>query len=169
MIAVVLDKNKHDRKSFDCGIKPLNSYLQLMASQQSLKDNSRTYVIENKENSKKIIGFYTLTMIGIDLKKLPLNLQKKHRDNNSVALIARLAVDKQYANQGIGSWLLVDALNKILSASDVVGFSMIVVDAKDGVMSFYEKFGFTPFMDENNKLFITIADVRASFTNTTKS
>ena len=28
---------------------------------------------------------------------------------------------------------------------------------------FYEKFGFTPFKHEKNKLFISVADVRASF------
>ncbi|HDY8048613.1 TPA: N-acetyltransferase, partial [Vibrio vulnificus] len=37
-----------------------------------------------------------------------------------------------------------------------------IVDAKDGAKHFYERYGFQAFEDAENKLFITIADVRAS-------
>ncbi len=162
MFSTALDKNRHDRKSFDCGVDVLNNYLRLIANQQSSKDNSRTFVIEDDENKKQIMGFYTLTMITVDLGSLSSGLQKKHKHNNSAALLARSAVDKRHANRGLGSWLLVDALKKLLTASESVGFPLVVVDAKDGVSAFYEKFGFVPFKDENNKLFISIADIRAS-------
>jgi len=162
MSSVALDKNRHDRKSFDCGVNALNNYLRLIANQQSSRDNSRTYILEDGEGNRKIMGFYTLTMISVDLSSLPPNLQKKHKYSDSVVLIARLAVDKQHVKKGLGSWLLVDALKKLLTASDTVGFPLVVVDAKDGVAAFYEKFGFKAFKDEKNKLFITIADIRAS-------
>lgn len=163
MQSVILDKLKHNRKDFDCGNEFLNNYLTLTANQQSNKDNARTYVLEDENKSGQIVGFYTLTIISIDLSSLPQNLQKKHKHNNSVALIARLAVDNRFLNKGIGSWLLVDALKKLLNASDAVGFPLVVVDAKDGVSAFYEQFGFTSFRDEKKKLFISIADIRASF------
>jgi len=163
MQSVQLDKKRHNRNNFDCGVEVLNNYLKLMANQHSTKDNSRTYVLEDKKNNSQIIGFYTLTMVSIDLSLLPKNLQKRHQNNHSAGLIARLAVDKRYAKKGFGAWLLVDALKKLLMASDTVGFPMIVVDAKEGASSFYDQFGFTPFIDEENKLFISVADVRASF------
>jgi predicted N-acetyltransferase YhbS len=163
MLSVSLDSTKHNRKLFDCGVESLNNYFKLVASQQTKRDNSRTYVLEEKNNQAKIVGFYTLTMHSIDINSLPLSLQKKHRNSNSVALIARLAVDKNYTNKGIGSWLLVDALKKILNASEIVGFPLVIVDAKDGVSAFYEQFGFEAFKDDINKLFISIAKIRASF------
>jgi len=163
MLSVPLDKNRHNRKNFDCGVDSLNNYLKLTANQQSSKDNSRTYVLPENQNSEQIIGFYTLTMISVNLSSLPSNLQKKHKNSNSVALIARLAVDKQHINKGLGSWLLVDALKKLLTASDSIGFPLVIVDAKDGVSTFYEKFGFVAFKNESNKLFISIADIRESF------
>ena len=163
MITVLLDKNKHDRKSFDYGNQALNNYLQLMANQQSKRNNTRTYVLENKQNPQKIIGFYTLTMIQIDLTSLPKKLQKKHQNSSSAGLIARLAVDKRFTKNGYGEWLLVDALLKLLNASEIVGFPMIVVDSKDGSIEFYKKFGFTPFHSEKNKLFITVETVKKSF------
>lgn len=163
MQSIQLNKKRHERQNFDCGVEALNNYLKLMANQHSIKDNSRTYLLEDSKNANQIIGFYTLTMVSIDLSLLPKNLQKKHHNNYSAGLIARLAVDKRYAKKGFGAWLLVDALKKLLMASDTVGFPMIVVDAKEGSSTFYEQFGFTPFIDEENKLFISVADVRASF------
>jgi len=163
MTSVLLDKQKHDRDRFDCGVTALNSFLKLTVNQQSVKDNSRTYVIEDKDDSVLIVGFYTLTMVSIRLNTLPAKLQKKHKNNNAAGLIARLAVDKRYAERGLGSWLLADALKKLLNASDTVGFAMVIVDVKDGMESFYERFGFRSFKNEKQKMFMSVADIRMSF------
>jgi len=160
MITVKLDKKKHDRNQFDCGVDTLNNYLRMMASQQSNKDNTRTYVLEDENSSQKIIGYYTLTMIPVDFSALPEKLQKKHQTSQTSGLIARLAVDRRYVRSGYGEWLLIDALKKMLSASKTVAFPIITVDAKDGAESFYQKLGFTAYLDMPNKLFITMADVR---------
>ena len=161
MKSVQLDKKKHDRKAFDCGVEALNNYLKLTANQHSTRDNSRTYVIEDAEG--KIMGFYTLAMVNIDLALLPKDKQVKHGKSIQAGLITRLAVDKRYTKKGYGKWLLIDALVKLLQASDIVAFPMIVVDAKEGVEDFYTQFGFTAFHDEEYKFFISVADVRKSF------
>lgn len=160
MLTVKLDKQKHNHKQFYCGVDTLNNYLQMMASQQSNKDNTRTYILEDESIPQKIIGYYTLTMIPVDFSSLPDKLQKKHHNSQTSGLIARLAVDKHYVGSGYGEWLLIDALKKMLSASKTVAFPIITVDAKDGAVSFYQKLGFTAFLDTPNKLFITMADVR---------
>ena len=165
MKTVLLDKTKHDRKNFNCEITALNHYFKAMASQQAKKDNTRTFVLEDTTNNSQIIGFYTLTMIPIELESLPSRLQKKQQSSTSGGLIARLGVDKRYKGQGFGEWLLIDALAKLLGASDSVAFPVIIVEAKDGSKHFYEKYGFTAFEDDKSKLFITIADVRASLSN----
>ncbi|EIO4061221.1 GNAT family N-acetyltransferase [Vibrio vulnificus] len=162
MNTVLLDKAKHDRNRFNCGIEALNNYLKVMASQQAKKDNTRTFVLEDDSDNSHVIGFYTLTMTPIDLKALPDKLQKKHQSSTSGGLIARLAVDDRYKGKGFGEWLLIDALRKLLAASDSVAFPVVIVDAKDGAKHFYERYGFQVFEDAENKLFITIADVRAS-------
>ena len=162
MMTVKLDKATHDRQHFDCGVESLNNYLKVMANQQSQKDNTRTFVLVEEQNSERVIGYYTLTMTPIDLSALPDKLQKKHHNASSGGLIVRLAIDKRYAKQGYGEWLLIDALNRLLQASETVAFPVVIVDAKDGAIGFYEKFGFTPFQDSTNKLFLTIADIRAS-------
>lgn len=163
MTSVKLDKEKHNRKRFDCGVESLNNYLKLTANQQSSKDNTRTYVLEDSKNETYIVGYYTLTMVSLHMDSLPESLEKKHQNNHSAGLIARLAIDKRYVKNGLGGWLVVDALKKLLMASDTVAFPLVVVDAKDGVSDFYKKFGFVSFKDEEDKLFIPLADIRASF------
>jgi GNAT superfamily N-acetyltransferase len=162
MNTVLLDKAKHDRNRFNCGIEALNNYLKVMESQQAKKDNSRTFVLEDDNDNSHIIGFYTLTMTQIDLKALPNKLQNKYQSSTSGGLIARLAIDERYKGQGFGEWLLIDALRKLLTASDSVAFPVVIVGAKDGATHFYERYGFQAFQEAENKLFITIADVRAS-------
>lgn len=162
MKTVQLEKAKHDRSRFDCGVIVLNHYLKVMASQQAKKDNTRTFVLEDEQYSEQVIGYYTLTMTPIDIKNLPAKLQKKHHSVTSAGLIARLAVDYRYKGRGFGEWLLVDALRKLLVASETVAFPVVIVDAKDGAEYFYEKYGFTTFKDSDKKLFLTIADIRAS-------
>jgi len=162
MNSLKLDKDLHDRSTFDCGVESLNRYLIAMANQQSGKDNARTYVITDPNRHETIIGYYSLTMSTLDLAVLPVALQKKHNNARSAGLIARLAVDKNFTKQGYGEWLLVDALHRLLDASDTVGFPIVTVDAKEGVSGFYQRFGFQCFQDLPNKLFMTIADIRAS-------
>jgi GNAT superfamily N-acetyltransferase len=165
MISVQLDKEKHNRKEFDCGVIVLNNYLKMMANQQSKKDYTRTFVLEDETRPERIIGYYTLSLTPINLDGLPVKLKKKHQKASSAGLIARLAVDKRYKKKGYGEWLLIDALKKLLTASDTIAFPLIIVDAKEGSVEFYEKFGFIAFKDTQYKLFITIKDVKASLCN----
>ncbi len=140
-----------------------------MANQHASKDNSRTYVLEDPKDESIIAGFYTLAMVTVNLSALPEHLQNRHYSNHTAGLIARLAVDKRYTKRGIGSWLLVDGLKKLLVASDMAGFPMVAVNAKEGVSSFYEQFGFQPFYEEKERLFMPVADIRTSFGNGIKN
>jgi len=162
MNTVALDIKRHNRKDFDCGVDVLNNYLCMMANQHSRKDNTRTFILEDVKDPSHIIGYYTLTMASLKLNSLPIYLQKKHTNVHSAGLIARLAIDRRYSKQGYGEWLLIDALRKLLIASDSVAFPLVVVDSKDGVVEFYKKFGFQCFVDMENKLYMTIADIRKS-------
>lgn len=156
---VLLDKDRHDRKRFDCGVDALNNFLQLQANQQHKKDQARTYVIEDLARPNHIVGFYTLSMNKVDLSELP----GKYAGRNDYViggLIARLGVDHRYQKQGIGGLLLVDALFRLLQASEISGFPVITVDAKDGVAEFYLKYGFQPCLNHPDSLYIPVSVIR---------
>ncbi|MDY0132365.1 MAG: hypothetical protein RBR53_06815 [Desulforegulaceae bacterium] len=82
-------------------------------------------------------------MVTIDIQGLPEKLQQRQKFSTSAGLITRLVVNQKYKGKVFGEWLLVDALKKLLFASEIVAFSFIVVDVKEGAKLFYEKYGFT--------------------------
>ena len=160
MNIVALDPNLHNRRSFDCGNVALNRFFQDVAAQQMRKDSARTYVLTDNENPSEILGFFTITLINLELGRLPSNLQKKYSSVQSAGLLARLAVNKTHQGKNLGRVLLHRALMKLYQASEIVGFPLIFVDYKDGKADFYQKFGFLPLPEINNRLYLPIATLR---------
>ena len=92
----------------------------------------------------------------ISTDDLPL-IQKRRLPNYPVpvALLGRLAVDKQYQGQRLGSVLLADAVQRVEQASEVLAVYAIVVEALNpSATKFYQSFGFIPFADQPLKLFL---------------
>ncbi|MDO6636354.1 GNAT family N-acetyltransferase [Pseudoalteromonas carrageenovora] len=151
---------EHDKKSFDCGVQPLNNYLKTISGQHEKKHLARTFVLSDGKVPSKIIGFYTLAMMSIDQSSLPPEMVKKlPKGNLNCSLLGRLAIDIQYQGQGHGEFLLIDAIRNSYIASLSVPTPMLVVDAKDDkAKEFYEKYGFIAFPDEPYRLFLTMKD-----------
>lgn len=139
---VTIEKT-HNRRKFDCGEPPLNTFLRNIARQSSDRRATRSYIlIEDEIDPTEILGYYTLVPSSIDLPD-EHPLKKRYTADPPVVRLARLAVDKQYQGEGLAKYLLVDALIKVVQASDSIGGIGCAVDAKNsGVKRFYEKFGF---------------------------
>ena len=77
-------------------------------------------------------------------------------------LIARLALDESLRGQGLGTQLLLDALEQIVAAASSAGGRLIAVDAiDDNAHSFYRHHDFQPIAD-SNRLVMKIATARAA-------
>ncbi|HIF5960611.1 TPA: GNAT family N-acetyltransferase [Vibrio parahaemolyticus] len=158
MNIVPLDKKTHDRNAFDCGEPALNNFLKTTSAQHNNKSLSRTFVLTSDANPEQIKGFYSLAVCTIELDQLPPDIAKKYPSEVHCALLGRLATNKSYQRQGLGSVLLIDAVRKSVEASKLVPTPMIIVDAKNvDVKEWYESFGFTPFPVMKNRLFMTMA------------
>lgn len=71
-----------------------------------------------------------------------------------------------YQGRGLGGLLLLHSLKTLYSASQSVGFQMVVVHAIDeSAAAFYEKYGFSRFADNPLYLYLTTRDLRATFSN----
>jgi GNAT superfamily N-acetyltransferase len=78
-----------------------------------------------------------------------------------VILLGRLAVDRTAQGQGLGAFLLVDALRRVLHVSEQVGVRAVEVDAfDDAARNFYLKFGFVPLIDDQRYLILPMHIVR---------
>lgn len=76
-------------------------------------------------------------------------------------LIAKLAVDTRYQGNGLGRLTLTHALSLLSHSSVTIGFELVLVDAIDtNAAKFYERFGFRPLVDGEERLFLTTADLR---------
>lgn len=152
----VLNKKKHDRKSFDCGVDSLNTYLNNTARQHDNSDLSRTFVLTENESSDQILAYYSITTCHIYWDDIPENLQKDYPNNGiSAALIGRLAVHKKEQRKGHGEFMVIDAIEKIIDSGSSVPHPAIVVDAiDDDAKRFYISFGFEEITPNSMRLFM---------------
>ena len=108
--------------------------------------------------SERIIGYYTLSAASFEKDRLPAELAKRlpHYPVPAV-VIGRLAVDQGHQGRGLGEFLLLDAIRRVVRASDVVGVYAVVVDAKnDRALAFYERYGFRSFPSTARRLFLPL-------------
>ncbi|MEE9338594.1 MAG: GNAT family N-acetyltransferase, partial [Methylococcaceae bacterium] len=120
----------HLRKTFDCGEPSLNTYLQQYARQNIKHRINKVFVAMPIDSDKTIMGYYTLGAGSMSVDDLPLE-QKQRLPQYPVpiALLERLAVDKQYQGQRLGHILLADAIQRVEQASEVLAVYAIVVEA----------------------------------------
>ncbi len=133
----------HDRSAFACGSDALDNYIRKQASQDIRRRVARVFVAL-PEGEETLAGFYTLSAGSIERSSLPPDKAKRlPRYPVPVARIGRLAVDRAWAGQGLGTALLADAFKRIIRASDALAVYAVIVDAKDEqAQHFYERFGF---------------------------
>lgn len=158
----------HNRKSFDCGIEPLNSFLKKTAMQNEKRDLTRTYILSSEKNINQIAGYFTLTtgevLVPDDAKKSIRN----YPHPAPILKIVRLAVDKEFQNLKFGEYLLFDILHKALTMSSALPFIGVFVDAKNiKAKQFYIKYGFTPISDDPSdfRLWLPIDTIREGFSS----
>lgn len=139
-------ESNHDRRRFSCGVEALDEYLQRFARQHANANVSRTYVAAD---GSAILGFYSLAMSAIRRENLPSKQQNRFPNFPlPVARLARLAVDLHHQRQGIGEFILADALQRCLRLSEEIGMIGIVVDAKDEhARGWYERYEFERLPD----------------------
>jgi GNAT superfamily N-acetyltransferase len=129
---------------FDCGEKALDDYLQRYASQDIKRGVARMFVASPVGHPQVVAGFYTLSAASVAAEALPEKWRKKLPHYPvPVALLGRLAVDRTFQGQGLGSILLVDACKRVAATSETLAVAALVVDAKSPTAAaFYRHFGF---------------------------
>jgi len=157
---------QHERSTFVCGVVALDRYLRERAGQELRKHVATPFLAVHRQ-TKVVAGFYTLASTAIDPVNLPHELAKKLPRYPLIpaTLLGRLAVDKNHRGQKLGEFLLMDSLQRSLEASRQLASFAVVVDAKDeSAVAFYHKYGFIPFADKPNRLFLPMKTIGQLFT-----
>lgn len=153
----------HNRKKFSCSNTELNTYLQKYARQNDISNIAKTFVAVDNKN--KVYGYYSLSTSSIEFQELPEKYTKQLPHYPiPAALIARLAIDSNIEGQGLGSRLLIDALQRIFLVSDELAIKVVLVDAiDDQAKNFYLHFGFIEMPGYERKLFLPIETISELF------
>jgi predicted GNAT family N-acyltransferase len=158
-------QKSHVRETFGCGHVALDRYLQHQARQDAQSQVAAVFVAV-KPTDSTVLGFYSLSASSIDAADLPPDLAKKlpRYPHLAVTLLGRLAIDKPYKGQGLGQFLLLDALYRSLQAATTIAAMAVVVDAKDAAAeAFHERYGFIRLSASEGRMFLPMKTVAALF------
>lgn len=155
---------EHERGEFTCGKGPLDSFLRTLVSQYEKRRLGRTYVAV-RPGGKRVLGYYTLASGAVSFENVPAEATRKlPRHPVPVILLARLAVDQSTQGQGLGGFLVADALRRCLSLAGQLGVHAVEVDAiDDQAKVFSQRYGFAPLLDDPLPLFLPMATVEKAF------
>jgi GNAT superfamily N-acetyltransferase len=140
-----LDGSRHDRATFACGVESLDLYLKTQATQDLRRKANAVFVLVDLAHPRVVLGYFTLCATSLAPGMVP-EAARKHLPRYpvvSATLVGRLAVAQSHQGLGLGGVLLVRALRKAYENRNVVGASMVVVDAIDErAACFYATHGF---------------------------
>jgi GNAT superfamily N-acetyltransferase len=160
-----LDK-AHDRTGFTSGAPELDRYIREQASQDVRRDVARVFVAL-QDGASIVRGFYSLGAGSFRRERLPA-AQAKRLPHYPVpaARLGRLAVDGGMQGQGLGAYILMDALHRVLLASQALAVHAMIVDARDDAAAgFYRKYGFIAFADDARQLMLPLVTLRQLLAN----
>ncbi len=147
----------HDRASFSCGEPSLDHYLRRQASQDARRRVARVFVAPG-DPTERVAGYYTLSAASFEKDNLPAEIARRLPHYPvPAAVIGRLAVDLRSQGKGLGEFLLLDAIHRVVRAGDTLGVYAVVVDAlHDRASAFYERYGFAPFPSRSLRLYLPL-------------
>lgn len=156
----------HDLTRFDCGTyESLNLWLRKFAPQNQANDSARTYVVHR---ANAVAGYYSISAGSVARENATLrSAQGLARHPVPIALLGRLAIDREEQGRGLGAALLKDALIRVERAADILGIRAVLVHAIDRhAKAFYERFDFESCPDDELHLMLLMKDIRRALRQT---
>ena len=130
----------HDLAGFDCGILSLDDWLKNRAMSNQRCGASRTYVLYQ---GNEAVGYYCLATGAIDRDEAPGAIRRNIPDPIPVVVLGRLAVDRRFQNQRLGSAMLRDAVCRFVQVAEIAGaVALLVHPISENARGFYQSWGF---------------------------
>lgn len=163
MIIERLDPHRHQREAFSCGDPALDQFLHAHARKYFERGLGVTWVATTEEAPTRIDGYYTLAMSALladELQSPRIRLTRV-----PVVLLGRLAVDTRAQGYGLGTHLLMQALQTAYHISQIIGAHAVLVDPlNERVTRWYARYGFMPLQGAPHRLLLLMATLRPHVT-----
>jgi GNAT superfamily N-acetyltransferase len=151
---------QHDIGGFHCGEASLDDWLKRRARANQVSGASRTYVACE---GKRVIGYYALASGVVTVDSAPGRFRRNMPNPIPVAVLARLAVDRDWQGRSIGRALFRDAARRVAHAAQMIGIRGILVHAiSEEAKNFYLALGFDASPSEPMTRMVTLSNVRAA-------
>lgn len=149
----------HDVADFNSGEAFLDEWLKKRALKNHLTGASRCFVVCKDVN---VVGYYSLSAGAISREAAPKAMQRNMPDSLPVLLLGRLAIDRKFHNQGLGSALLRDAMLRAVNVASNTGvFALLIHTMAEQPKRFYLSRGFVESPLEPMTLLMTLETVRS--------
>jgi GNAT superfamily N-acetyltransferase len=150
-----------DLSSFTCSHADLDDFLKNDAKDYDKQLLGKTYIFQ-KDDSKEIVGFFTVSNASLHLKELSRGKKKKvdgeipfqkRRTSYPSVLLGRLGVSSNFQGKSIGKQIL-DFIKVWFRYNNKTGCRFIIVDAynEQPVLNFYQKNDFTFLQPEEDEI-----------------
>ena len=146
---VVIEEEIMTNIDFDCEDEDLNDFIYNDALNHLHEDLAVTYLCMINE---VIVGFVSISSASVKINKRDKKKMKfKYHEFPSVK-IGRLAIDKRFRGQGIGSFLIRWIFGKCEDISREIGMRFVSVDVYDKSVNFYKKNSFLAHEDNKRNI-----------------
>jgi GNAT superfamily N-acetyltransferase len=150
----------HDIGDFSSSEVSLDDWLRRRARANQVSGATRTYVVCE---GKRVIAYYVLASGVVTVESAPGRFRRNMPNPIPVAVLGRLAVQRDWQGRGMGRALFRDAARRVAHAADAIGIRGIVVHAiSKEAKDFYMKLGFDPSPREPMTLMVRLSDIRAA-------
>jgi GNAT superfamily N-acetyltransferase len=150
---------EHVIERFDCGKTPLNDWLIRRALANQRSGASRTWVVVDQE-AQRVAAYYASATASIMRAAATRRAARNQPEDVPAILLARLAVDQDFAGRGLGAALLKHFVLKALEVAAVVGARILLVHAQDDdARRFYLHYDFEPSPIDDLTLMRVITDL----------
>ena len=151
-------REHHDLDSFQCGVASLDDWLKRRARANQVGGASRTYIIAP---GARAIGYYCLASGAVAAIEAPGKLRRNMPDPIPMAVLGRLAIDREWQGGRIGVALLQDAVLRAAQAAEIIGIRGVLVHAvSDEARTFYEHHGFVQSPADSRILLLSLLNLR---------
>ena len=144
-----------DLGEFSCGNDELDEWLRRHAD-TATGQGTRTYVLVDDAGS--VVGYFAVAPHLIERDEAPRRLSRGAPHQIPAILLAKLALHRSLQGQGLGSELLVHALDTVIAAARRAGGRVVLVDAIDeNAQRLYEHHDFQTLPGRDQRLVMKLS------------